>query len=171
VALAIAAGLVVVTFWVALDPVVEEARDCSTNLLPSAFKSALVPVHLLALAIVSAAVWSLGAARSAAMRPGRPTIAALAAVWVYVAACLFAPDLFGIAALVGVFGGPTVGLAALLVLAVRALMTAHSTSLPPEDRWRDYASTTLALGWGALLLGIPASLSYAWLRGADPFCF
>jgi hypothetical protein len=154
-----------------LDPAAEAAIECNTSLAASTFKDALVPVHLLALAIVSAALWSLAAARTASERPGRVTMAALTLVWVYVGVCLFVPGLFGIAALIGVFGGPTVGLTALLVLAVRAFLTYRSTSLSGDARQDDYAITALGLAWGALLLGIPASIAYAWLRGADPFCF
>jgi hypothetical protein len=42
---------------------------------------------------------------------------------------------------------------------------------PDDSRWSDHARSAQFLLWGALLLGLPASLAYAWLTGAKPFCF
>lgn len=160
--------VLLVTFWVLLAPV--EDSGCNTALLPSDFRDALAPVHLAAAVVLSACLWALGAARRGAETPGGATLVVLGAVWVYIGACWADHDLFGVAGFVGVFGGPTVGLVGLFALGVRSLALSRSPA-PADERWRRHALSAQVLVWGCLLLGLPASIGYAWLRGADAFCF
>jgi hypothetical protein len=90
--------------------------------------------------------------------------------WVYIGACWAEHELFTPAGFVGVFGGPSVGLAGLAILAVMTVLVARSRA-PRELRWRRHAAAAQVLLWGSLVLGLPASLGYAWLSGADAFCF
>jgi hypothetical protein len=140
------AGTLAVTFWVLLHP--PETVSCNTTLPDSTFKAALVPVHLAAASVLAGALWSLGARR------------ALAAVAVYGLASVVYPPLFAPAVFAGVVVGPLLGVGGLLALGVRAAL----------GRRVDGFSVRVLL-WGALLLGIPASLSFAWMRGASIFCF
>src|ERR687885_2119482 len=80
VGLLVAAGLLV-TFRVLLHPV--QSDGCTTSLLASPFKTALVPAHIAAAAVLSACVWMLSARRRRARLPGRPTLWFLSAAWVY----------------------------------------------------------------------------------------
>jgi hypothetical protein len=162
------AVILLVTFWVLLSPV--DGGACNTSLLPSAFRDALGPVHLGGAIALSACLWALGAARREAATPGPVTLVCLGAVWVYIGACWADPDLFDVAGFFGVLGGPTIGLVGLLVLGVRTIVLMRSAS-PADERWRRHALSTQVLVWGCLLLGLPASMGYAWLRGAEAFCF
>src|SRR5919107_4735953 len=70
----VATGLVV-TFWVLLHPV--QSDGCTTSLLASPFKTALVPAHLAAAAVLSVCVWMLSARRRRRRLPGKPTLSFL----------------------------------------------------------------------------------------------
>lgn len=56
------------------------------------------------------------------------------------------------------------------MLAIRTAVVAASVD-DEARRWRRHAATTQVLLWGALLIALPASLAFAWLRGASLFCF
>src|SRR3954452_1384296 len=163
-------AVLLVTFGLVLSPVDLDDGGCNTSLAPSAFRDALGPLHLLAAIVISASIWALAAARRGRDRPGTPTLVVLGAAWVYIGACWAEHDLFTPAGVVGVFGGPSVGLAGLAILAVTTVLVARSRA-PRELRWRRHAAAAQVLLWGALVLGLPASLGYAWLSGADAFCF
>lgn len=167
VALGIAAGLVL-TFWVVLHPV--ELTSCNSSLPDSNFKRALIPAHLIAALVASACLWMVSAARRGEDMPGAGTLVALGLAWIYIGVSIADPDVFAIAAIVGIFGAPTLGLAIVGVLGVRAIITSKSKQ-PVESRWADHARSMQVLLWVGLLLGLPANLSYAWLSGASPFCF
>jgi hypothetical protein len=162
------AACLVVTFAVLLHP--PEPVSCNTSLLDSPFRTALVPVHLAAAAVLSLCLWVLSAHGRGARIPGRPTLWALAGVWAYALASVAEHDLFGVIGMVAVVAAPTIGLVALVVLIVRALLVERSAA-PPRARWLDHARSTQLLLWGGLVLGLPASVSYAWLSGASFFCF
>jgi len=168
IACLLVAGAVLVVFWVVLHPV--DAGRCNTSLLASPFKSALAPVHLVAAAVLSGCVWMMSALRRGRALPGKLTLGGLGVVWAWVMASIADPELINLAVLVGVFAAPTVGLLALIALAVRAHRT-RTSAQPAEVKWRDHARTTQILLWGALLIGLPANLGYAYMRGADLFCF
>ena len=162
-------AVLLLTFWVVLSPV--DADDgCNTTLAPSAFRDALGPVHLVAAGVLSACLWALGAARRGSDRPNVVTMLALGALWIYVGACWADNDLFAPAGFAGVFGGPSIGLTGLVILAVTTAVAGRSRA-PRELRWRRHAASAQVLLWGALVLGLPASMGYAWLSGADGFCF
>lgn len=167
VALGVAAGLVL-TFWVVLHPVA--LQSCNSSLPDSDFKRALVPAHLIAAFVASACLWLVSAARRGKDMPGAATLIALGLVWTYIGVSLADQDVFAIAALIGIFGAPTLGLVIVCVVAVRAVTTAKSGAAE-EARWAEHARSMQILLWTALVLGIPANLSYAWLSGASPFCF
>jgi hypothetical protein len=147
---AAAAGL-----WLLFGVLLEPVRDgCNTSLVDSPYKTWLVPAHLAAAGLVTAALWRRGP---------RPV---LIAVWVVIAACLVVPGLFSVIGFVAIFAGPLIGLPALFALAIAALVT-----VPRPDRWARFAPMATVLGWGALALGIPASLGYYWLEAVSVFCF
>src|SRR5919206_1191819 len=87
----VAAGLVV-TFWVLLHPV--RSDGCTTSLLASPFKTALVPAHLGAAAALSVCVWMLSAHRRRRRLPTKPTLWLLGAAWVYALASVIDHGLF-----------------------------------------------------------------------------
>src|SRR4051794_25611080 len=161
--LAVAAALLVV-FWVALDPV--QLDGCQTSLAPSSYKNALIPVHVAAAALLSAFAWLISARRRNAALPGRPTLAALAIGWAYALVSLADHELFGILALVAIVGAPTVGVLGAVALLLRTL-----ANLRADAPWAEHAFTAQVALWGALVLGLPASLAFAWSQGADLFCF
>src|SRR5919197_2657350 len=70
-----------VTFRGLLHPV--QSDGCTTSLLASPFKTALVPAHIAAAAVLSACLWMLSARRRCARLPGTPTLWFLSAAWVY----------------------------------------------------------------------------------------
>jgi hypothetical protein len=84
--------------------------------------------------------------------------------------CVVLPDLFELVGFVAVFAAPTLGSVAVLALLIRTVVTSRSDWAPAE-RARAHAETARWLLWLGLLLGLPASLSYAWLSGASAFCF
>jgi hypothetical protein len=167
-ACAVVAGVLLVTFWGLLTP--PPGDGCNTSLRPSTFRDALGPIHLAGALVLSACLWALGTVRRESTTPGPLTLLVLAAVWVYIGVCWKENELFGFAGFVGVFLGPTIGLVGLVVLGVRTVAVERSPK-HPEQRWRRHAATAQTLVWGCLLLGLPASMSFAWMRGADPFCF
>ena len=159
---ALAFAGVLVLFQSILEPV----RDgCNTSLVPSAFASALVPVHLAAAAVLGGCIWVISGPR-----PGPWTRRGLAAVLAYALVSVAVPDLFEPLGFVAVFAAPTVGSLAVLALLIRALVTARS-GRDRAERARAHAQTARGLLWLALLLGLPASLAYAWLSGVSVFCF
>ena len=159
---ALALAGVVVLFQSILEPV----RDgCNTSLVPSTFESALAPAHLAAAGVLAACIWVISGPR-----PGPWTRRGLAAALTYALVSVAVPELFEPIGFVAVFAAPTVGLLAVLALAIRALVTAGS-SLAPAERARAYAQTARWLLWLGLVLGLPASVAYAWLSGVSVFCF
>ena len=147
-------------FWVALEP--GETGGCRTTLVDSAFKSALVPAHLAAAAVLTACLLALSR--------GPRTTFVLGGVWAYIVGCVIAPAFFFPAGLAGLVIAPLLGPLALLALLIRLLLLLRSSE-PAEARWRDHVVTARVLVWGALVLGLPASFVYAWFRGAEIFCF
>src|ERR687885_1827968 len=95
----VAAGLLV-TFWVLLRPV--QSDGCTTSLLASPFKTALVPAHLAAAAALSVCVGMLSARRQRRRLPAKPTLLFLSAAWVYGLAGVLDHDLFTVAAMASV---------------------------------------------------------------------
>ena len=150
-----ACGAVGAGLWLLFGVLLEPVRDgCNTSLIDSPYATALVPAHLAAAGVLTVVLWT------------RAPRAALFAVWVVIAACLVFPGLFGWIGFVAVFAGPLLGLPALVALAIGAAVSARR-----PDRWEKLATISTVLAWGALLLGLPASLATAWLEGASPFCF
>jgi hypothetical protein len=123
-------------FAVLLEPV--RTVSCNTSLIDGPYKSAMVPAHLLAAAVLS---WRIGRSRW------------LLAVWAVIVACLVFPALLSLIVTVAVFVAPLVGVA--LAIAAIANLRAVAPVLP----------------WACLVLGLPASVGYVWLAGANPFCF
>ena len=145
---AVAMGLGLL-FWVILEPAT--SVSCNSSLLDGPYKTALVPAHVAAAAVLTAVLWS----------GDRRARWALGVVWLYVGICLVENDAFGPLALFGVFA-PWFGAAALVALAINAGL---------DRRWERLARLSRVLAWGCLLLGLPASLTYAYLDGASLFCF
>ena len=159
---ALALGGVVVLFQSILEPV----RDgCNTSLVPSTFATALVPAHLAAAAVLAACIWAMSGPD-----PDPWTRRGLAAALLYALASAAVPALFAPVGFVIVFTAPILGSLAVLAMAIRTLATMRS-GWPADERAREHARTACWLLWLGLLLGLPASLSYAWLSAASVFCF
>ena len=56
------------------------------------------------------------------------------------------------------------------MLVLRTVVALRSPQLTPT-RWQHHAFATQVLLWGAFLIALPANLTYAWLSGANFFCF
>ena len=56
------------------------------------------------------------------------------------------------------------------MLVLRTVVALRSPQLTPT-RWQHHALATQVPLWGALLIALPANLTYAWLSGANFFCF
>ena len=56
------------------------------------------------------------------------------------------------------------------MLVIRTVVTLCA-GLPAEQRRREHVEAARWLLWAALLLGVPASATYAWLSGVSLFCF
>ena len=160
---ALALAAVVVLFQSILEPVGDDG--CNTTLLPSTFATVLAPAHLAAAGVLAACIWWISGPR-----PGAWTRRGLAAALAYGLASTAVPGLFAPVGFVIVFGGPILGPLVALVLVVRTVLTLRSPA-PPEERRREHAETARWLLWAALLLGVPASATYAWLSGVSLFCF
>jgi hypothetical protein len=143
------AGALGLAFWVALEP--RSTGSCNTSLLPGAYSSALIPLHLLAAVALGACVLWLSR--------GRYTVAAVAATGVYVVVCLIAHAAFAPAAVAGVVLGWPAAIAVPLVLGVRAWLAKG------VDRFG-----AQVLVWTALLIVLPGHFVAAWSRGAEWFC-
>jgi hypothetical protein len=159
---ALALGGVVILFQSILEPV----RDgCNTSLVPSTFATALVPAHLAAAVVLAGCIWAISGPD-----PGPWTRRGLAAALTYAVASAAVPALFTPVGFVAVFAAPTVGSLAVLALAIRTLVTMRS-GWPAAERAREHAKTARWLLWLGLLLGLPASVAYAWLNAVSVFCF
>jgi hypothetical protein len=159
---ALALAGVVVLFQSILVPV----RDgCNTSLVPSTFATALGPAHLAAAGVLAACIWV-----TSGPRPGPWTRRGLAAALTYALASVAVPAVFWPVGFVAVFAAPTVGALALLALLIRTVVVARS-GWAPAERARAHAMTARRLLWGGLLLGLPASVAYAWLSAVSAFCF
>jgi hypothetical protein len=141
--------------WLLFEVLLEPVRSgCNTGLIDSPYSTWLVPAHLAAASLLTAVLWPRGPR------------AVLGAWWVLAAACVVIPGLFGVIGFVALFAGPLIGIPALIALAIVAAVHA-----PRPDRWAKFAPMASVLGWGALVLGIPTSLAYAWLDAVSVFCF
>jgi hypothetical protein len=163
-AVAAALGLV---FWVLLEPVVPDP-GCNTSLQPGAYRDAMLPAHLASLvALCGAAAW-LDARTAPDRRVPRWTRLALGAVAVLAALWLLVPAVAGGLGVISVFAAPLLGVPLLIVLAVRTVLALRRGG---DRAWGQHAVTARVLVWGAITLGLPAHVAYAWLNGASAFCF
>jgi hypothetical protein len=160
---ALAFAAVVVLFQSILEPA--KSDGCNTSLIPSTFATALVPVHVAAAVVLAGCIWMVSGPR-----PGPWTRRGLAAALTFALVSVVVPGVFAPVGFVVVFAAPLLGLLAVLALSIRTLLTARS-SLGPAERAGAHAQTARWALWLGLLLGLPASLSYAWLSGASAFCF
>jgi hypothetical protein len=160
---ALALATVVVLFQEILHPLGDDG--CNTTLLPSTFATALAPAHLAAAAVLAACIWV-----ASGPRPGPWVRRGLTAALAYGVASAAVPGAFAPVGIVVVFGGPVLGPLVALVLVIRTVVTVCAR-LPREQRRREHAETARWLLWAALLLGVPASATYAWLSGVSLFCF
>ena len=159
---ALALAGVVVLFQSILEPV----RDgCNTSLIPSPFATVIVPAHLAAAVVLAGCIWVISGPL-----PGPWTRRGLAAALTFAVVSVAVPGVIELVGFVMVFAAPTLGSAAVLALAIRALATERSDR-PRAERTRAHAQTARWLLWLALLVGLPASFTYAWLSGASVFCF
>ena len=159
---ALALAGVVVLFQAILVPVTD---GCNTSLIPSTYASALAPAHVVAAAVIAACIWVLSGPR-----PGPWTRWGLAAALTFALVSAAVPGVFAPVGFVVAFAAPTLGLLAVVALLIRTVVTERSGRSPAE-RARAHAQTARGLLWLGLLLGLPASFTFAWLSGASAFCF
>jgi len=159
---AVELAAVVVFFQTILEPV----RDgCNTSLIPSTFATALAPAHLAVAMVLAACIWAMSGAG-----PGPWTRWGLAAALTFALVSAAVPGVFAPVGFVVAFAAPTLGLLAVVALLIRTVVTERSGRSPAE-RARAHAQTARGLLWLGLLLGLPASFTFAWLSGASAFCF
>ena len=160
---ALALAAVVVFFQAILEPGM--ADGCNTSLVPSPFATALAPAHLAVAMVLAACIWAMSGAS-----PGPWTRWGLAAALSFALVSAAVPGVFAPVGFVVAFAAPPLGLLAVVALLIRTVVTERS-GRSPADRVRAHAQTARGLLWLGLLLGLPASFTYAWLSGAGAFCF
>jgi hypothetical protein len=136
-----------------------DSLACNSSLPPGPYRSAFAPAHLAAAAVLVGCLWSLGENR-----------VALGIASAAVLVCAVVPPVFGVVALVAVVAAPTIGGAAALALAIRAAIVARRVREPAERRAAFTRCARYSL-WLALVLLLPASAVFAYLRGASVICF
>jgi hypothetical protein len=136
-----------------------QESSCNTSLPPGSYRDAFAPAHLAVAAVLVGCLWSLGENRIALGIAG--AVALLSAA---------IPVVFTPIALVVVVAGPYLGPVAILVVAVRTTIVARRVRGPAERRAAFTACARYAL-WLGLVLVLPASAIFAYLRGASIFCF
>jgi hypothetical protein len=135
------------------------STPCSSSLAPGPFRTALVPVHLAAAAILIGCLHELGASRRG-----------LAAVAVLALVSLVVPAVF---ALIGV--AAVLAMQLLIYLAIPALLICTVVALrwlrDPAERRAALVGTARVALWLGLTVALPANLAFAWLSGVSLFCF
>jgi hypothetical protein len=132
---------------------------CNSSLPPGTYRSAFAPAHLAVAAVLVGCLWSLGENRTALGIAGAVAIL-----------CAVVPPVFAVIALVAVVTAPTIGSAAALVLVIRTAIVARRIREPMERRAALTQCARYSL-WLALVMLLPASAVFAYLRGASIFCF
>jgi hypothetical protein len=152
-----AAGLgLVLAFGVLLEPGGQGAGSCLTGLYPSTYADLLLPLHLLAAAVVAGALLVL----ARRLDRVRSTAIALGLAGAGLAAALAFPPLFGY-----------YGLAALVLSIPLSLALALGLTLGGRAGWQRFAHVSWAGQWVVLVVLLPGSYAYAWLNGAGAICF
>ena len=162
-------GALALLFGALLEPGRDE-DSCTIGLRPGSYADAIVPAHLLAFATLAGLVAWLSAQRSPSGRPGRITLAALAATGVFALAATVRHELMDFPALFALIFVFPIGALAVAAALVNTLIVLRSRR-PPEDGWARHALAAQAAAWLALVGGIPAALAATWTNGAGLFCF
>jgi hypothetical protein len=153
--------------------VLEPAKDlgsCSTGLYPGSYADAIVPAHLVAFAVLATLIGWLAAQRSPTGRPGRITLAALAAMSLFALAATVRHQLMDWPGLFGLLVVVPVGAVAASAALINTVIVLRSHQ-PPEQGWARHAAMAQAAAWLALVVGLPATLGGVWTNGAGLFCF
>ena len=155
--------------WALFGAVLPVSDDpgCSTGIPPGAYRDAFAPAHMLAAGAIGAAVLRLHAVR----RGGRRAWAVL--LLAAVAACALVsflwPAPIALVALVAMGASVTLGPALGVTLAIRAALVVRREGA--QGAWPAHAASIELAGWFALVIGIPATLGFAWVNAASLFCF
>ena len=135
-------GALALLFGVVLAPG-KDLESCTTGLYPGTYADAIVPAQLTAFAVLAVLVAWLSAQRSAAGRPGRVTLAALAAMSLFALAATARHELMDWPALlVLIVVVPLGGLAATAAL-INTVIVLRSHR-PPDRGWARHAALTQA---------------------------
>jgi hypothetical protein len=164
---ACAAPLVVLAVWFGLvdSPALDEGRCSSCGV-----EGYVIAAHLAAAVWLAAVVAYAAAARRGERAPGPVTVRALAAVGVFVAACLAWPALFKVP-------GAVTLVASLLLFPVAAILwiveAVRLWRRPPRTAADAAGHLTLVLAeaWVSLVVLLPAVFAWVWLDRVDWLVF
>ncbi|MBA2793263.1 MAG: hypothetical protein H0U32_04610 [Thermoleophilaceae bacterium] len=167
-----ASGSSLVVLWVLFGLIIPPGSPdgCTTGLYEGTYADLLVPLHLLAFAVMAAATGWLARERSPERRVGRGTVLALCVCCAYVLAASAFHILAGWPAIVALLGvGPlaftfVVGALIHTVITRRAPLTA-------DERWRRHALVGQAGLWLGLTFGLLATFAASYVNNAGLFCF
>jgi hypothetical protein len=162
-------GALAILFGAVLEPG-EDRDSCTTGLYPGTYADAIVPAHLLAYAILALLAAWISAQLRASRRPGRITLAALAAVTGFALAAAIHHPLMDWPALIALIVALPIGGVVALVGLTNTVLTLSSKQ-PPRLGWAWHARLAQATAWVAIVLGLPAAVAAAWTNGAGLFCF
>jgi hypothetical protein len=162
---AVGAGVaLLLVFFVLVEPG-RPAGGCQTGLYPGTYAELVTPLHVLAFAVLCAALLAL----ARALRLERPTAVTLGLATIYVAACLIHPPLFGPYGLVALLLLLPAAASMALVIGVLALDARRQPSA--ELRWQKGARAAWVGLWVTLFALLPGAYAMAWTNGAGVFCF
>ena len=148
----------------------EDLESCTTGLYDGTYADAIVPAHLLAFAALAPLVAWLSAQRSASGRPGRGTLAVLAAMSLFALAATVHHKLMDWPALIALIAVVPLGALAATAGLINTVIVLRSRQ-PPERGWARHARVAQTPAWLALVVGLPATLAGVWTNGAGLFCF
>jgi hypothetical protein len=165
VAVAGAGLMLALTFGVLLEPGQAGDGSCRTGLYPGDYADLLLPMYLVALAVLLVAL----AALSRRLGHKRAAAIVLPAAAIYVGACIAYPPVFGPYGLVAMI----LSIPAVVTLAIALPLQVAAARREPSDelRWARLARASWAGQWTALIVLLPGAYAYAWLSGAGVFCF
>ena len=162
-------GALALLFGVVLEPG-EGPGELHHGPLRGTYADAIVPAHLAAFAVLAVLAAWLSAQRSPTRRPGRVTLAALAAMSVFALAATVHHKLTDWPALLALIVVVPLGALAATAALINTIIVLRSKQ-PPEQGWARHAALAQAAAWLALVVGLPAMLAGVWTNGAGLFCF
>ncbi len=166
-----ASGGALVVLWVLFGLVIQPGSPdgCTTGLYEGTYADLLVPLHLLAFAVMAAATGWLARQRSPLRRVGRDTLLALGFCCTYVLAAIRFHDLIGWPAVIVLIGVGPLAFAFALGALIHAALT-RKAQLPDDERWRRHGLVGQIGLWLGLTFGLMATFTASYINNAGLFC-